>query len=470
MLDKNTKFPDSVQSYLIHYFNNGGFNRELSSWLWVFRFYWLAIIFTFLILISLVIYLKPISFEKIYLANGQYGTTSNIMANEFKKILSKQGLSLELITTVGLEEGFFLLEDDKSKVNASLYPGGLDTYKKFPDIVSLGAIEIAPIWLFYRGPKIDVDDPFTYFSKKKISIGLKGTANNKIFHLLADNLKNDPTISKNILELSYSEAESKLKSGEIDAMFFMQDYESPITQRLLNDPNLNIYSFNLADAYIKKFPFLIKVTIPRGAIDIGKLQPKQEITLLANTINLLIEKNMHASSQWGLLIAAKEINANENNFFAKDGNLPKYLDHSFPLSSVAQIYYQNGVPSIFSYLSVRSATLLYQLWVPLLTIFITFSFFIRKFIQIREFIAEKIIQHSYEQLHLFKNEIETCDSASELHIILGKIDILKKNIQLTWFSFHLAESSLNLDLSIDSIKELVKQKIDHLSKINLSET
>jgi uncharacterized protein len=470
MSDKNAKFPDSVQSYLIRYFNNGGFKREFTSWLWVFRFYWVAIIFTFLILISLVIYLKPISFEKIYLANGQYGTTSNIMANEFEKILSRQGLSLELITTVGLDEGFFLLEDDKSKVNASLYPGGLDTYKKFPDIVSLGAIEIAPIWLFYRGPKIDLDDPFTYFSKKKISIGLKGTANNKIFHLLADNLKNDPSTSKNILELSYSEAESKLKAGQIDAMFFMQDYESPITQRLLNDPNLNIYSFNLADAYIKKFPFLTKVTIPRAAIDISKLHPKQEITLLANTINLLVEKDMHVSSQWGLLMAAKEINANENNFFAKDGNLPKYLDHSFPLSSVAQIYYQNGIPSIFSYLSIRSATLLYQLWVPLLTIFITFSIFIGKFVKIREFISEKIIQHSYEQLHLFKNEIETCDSVPELNFILGKIDMLKRNIKLIWFGSHLAESYLNLDLSIDNIKESGKQKIDHLSKINWSET
>jgi hypothetical protein len=469
MSNKYTEFPVSLHNYLVRYFKNGGFKRELSSWIWVVRFYWFVIFLVIILFIGFVVYLKPISFQKIYLANGQFGTTSNVMANEFKKLLDKQGLNLELVSTVGLDEGFFLLEDDLSKVNASLYPGGLDTYKKFPEIVSLGSVEIAPIWLFYRGSQINTDDPFNYFSTKRISIGLKGTANNRIFHLLANASMKDLSLLRNILELPYAEAEAKLKSGEIDAMFFMQDYESPMTQRLLNDPNLNVYSFNLADAYIKKFPFLIKVAIPVGAIDLPNLRPKQEITLLANTINLLVEKDMHESAQWGLLMAAKEINNNENNFFAKEGDLPKYLDHSFPLSSVAETYYRDGIPTIFSYFSVRSATLLYQLWVPLLTIFITFSIFFSKLIEFREFISDKIMQHSYEQLHLFKNEIESCKTVREVRGILSKVDTLKNNMKTIWFGSHLAESYLNLDLSIDSIKASCEKKIDYLSKANWSE-
>lgn len=464
MSDKNIRFPDSVSGYIAHYLKNGGFKRELSSWLWVVRFYWVAIIFIIIFFIGLIIYLKPISFERIYLANGQFGTTSNVMAGEFEKILQKQGLDLELVQTVGLDEGFFLLEDEKSKVNATLYPGGLDSYKKFPNIVSLGAVEIAPLWLFYRGSEINVDDPFAYFSKKKISIGLKGTANNKIFHMLAQTTIRDQIDFSNILELPYAEAEAKLKSGEIDAVFFMQDYESPITQRLLNDQALNVYSFNLADAYIKKFPFLIKLSIPPGAIDLRNIRPKKEIILLANTINLLVDNKMHESAQWGLLMAAKEINATENNFFAKDGALPKYLDHSFPMSSVAETYYRDGIPTVFSYFSVRSAALIYQLWVPLLTIFITLSLIFSKLIQVREFISEKIMQYSYEQIHLLKNEIEKCCSIDELRVIMNKIDLLKNDIKLIWFGSHLAESYLNLDLSIDSVKESAMMKIDYLSK------
>jgi hypothetical protein len=168
-------------------------------------------------------------------------------------------------------------------------------------------------------------------------------------------------------------------------------------------------------------------------------------------------------------MAAKEINNNENNFFAKEGDLPKYLDHGFPLSSVAQTYYREGIPTVFSYLSVRSATLLYQLWVPLLTIFITFSVFFSKLIEFREFISDKIMQHSYEQLHLFKNEIESCQSVDEVRGILSKIDVLKNNTGTIWFGSHLAESYLNLDLSIDNIKSSCEQKIDSLSKVNWSE-
>ncbi len=79
------------------------------------------------------------------------------------------------------------------------------------------------------------------------------------------------------------------------------------------------------------------------------------------------------------------------------------------------------------------------------------------------------MQHSYEQLHLFKNEIESCKSVDEVRGILSKVDTLKNNMGTIWFGSHLAESYLNLDLSIDSIKASGEQRIDSLSKANWSE-
>ena len=445
--------------YIRHYLRGGGFYRELSTWALIIRYYWIIIFTVLAFIIALIIYLRPISFDKTYLANGQSGTVSNMMANEFKKIFSANGLDLELIGTTGLNEGFYLLEDEKSKVNASFFPAGLDSSKNHPDIASLGSVQTAPIWLFYRGPDISSDDPFSYFAKKKISIGVEGTTNNIIFKLLSKATLPDGDYSEHFLELRYLDAEKKLIAGEIDAMFFVQDFESPIAQRLIKDPNLKLYSFNLADAYIKNFPFLNKVTIPRAAIDIKEVRPRENITLLATTINLLINKDMHPSAQWALMMAAKKVDENGKFFFTAPGTFPKYLDQSFPLSTVAQRYYQDGIPTVFSYLPIKLATIFDQIWVPTLTLFVAFSLFFGKILGLRKLISEKILNNSTERLRDLKQRIDDANTPEMIELTLSKVQALDGKMKAVWCDSSMAWGHIEFEFAIEDIKKSANEKL-----------
>lgn len=433
--------------------------REFSAWLWIVRYYWFMIALAFIGFIALIIYLNPISFSKTYLANGQSGTVAHITGFEYQMIFSEKGLSLELIDTAGLNEGFQLLEERDSKVNASFYPAGLDNAKGHPDIVSLGSIQTAPIWLFYRGSEINTDDPFRYFSTKKISIGIKGTTNNRIFNLLADATLPPGDYSSHFLEMRYLDAEKKLIAGEIDAMFFVQDFESPITQRLLKDPSLQVYNFNLASAYVKNFPFLNTVIIPRGAIDLEKIRPNKDITLLATTINLLIEKDLHASAQWALIMAAKKVDENGKYFFTAPGTFPKYLDKSFPLSQIAERYYQTGIPTVFTYLPLRAATIFDQIWVPTLTIFLSFSLFFGKVLRLRQLISEKILHYSTEKLRMIQIQLDHAESPQKIQALLDHLDGIQIKMKSTWCEPSMAWGHIEFDFAVDDIKNRAKEKL-----------
>lgn len=459
---ENPKF--TFVDHIRHYYINGGFQREISTWIWVARYYWIIIFGGGILLLALIFVLKPISFKTTYLANGQSGTVSNIMSQEFQKIFYKMGLPLKLVNTSGLNEGFTLLEEKGSKVNASFYPAGLDSSNNHPNIVSLGSVQTAPIWLFYRGSEVKTDDPFTYFSTKKISIGNKGTTNHTIFNLLAKATLRDGDYSSNFLELRYLDAEKKLLDGEIDAMFFIQDFESPIAQRLLKDPNIKLYNFNLADAYIKNFPFLSKLIIPRGAIDIKELRPPESITLLATTINLLVENNMHASAQWALLMAAKKVDENGKFFFTAPGTFPKYLDQSFPLSPIAERYYQDGIPTVFSYLPIRLATIFDQIWVQTLTLLVAFSLFFGKLLGLRKLISEKVLNTNTAWLRELKQSLDHAKSTEEINLILEKVRTLNEKMKSVWCEPSFAWGHIEFEFAINEIQKIAQEKIIDLKK------
>jgi hypothetical protein len=57
-------------------------------------------------------------------------------------------------------------------------------------------------------------------------------------------------------------------AGEIDAAFIVTGWESPAIQSLLNDKGIELDSYLYADALIAIFPFLHKLVLPAGFVDL----------------------------------------------------------------------------------------------------------------------------------------------------------------------------------------------------------
>ena len=127
-------------------------------------------------------------------------------------------------------------------------------------------------------------------------------------------------------------------------------------------------SFDLTDAYQRRFPFLTKLTVPHGVIDLVRDLPPDNIRLLAPTANLVVRDDLHPALQTLLLQAAREVHG-RSGFFQDAGEFPSYKDHMLPLSPEAARFYKSGPPFLQRYLPFWLAVLVDRLIVLLIPVF-----------------------------------------------------------------------------------------------------
>lgn len=308
-----------------------------------------------------VVWLRPWPPQKAHLATAQAGSSYSALAESLQKTFEQYGYKLELIETPGLEQGFTQLRDTSNPVDASFVTAGSKRPSEYANLVSLGSIKNAPLWLFYRGAKYG-DNPFIGLSQQRIAVGLPGSTSLSLFtELLRVNGRTLQDAPKAQL-IADAEALQRFRQGELDAVFLVDGVDSATVQSLLAVSGVRVLDFGANQAYVKKIPFLKTVTLPQGSVDLQRMFPPTDLTLLSSTVTLLVEANMHPVHQWLFLKAIKEISAERGAFFSRSGDFPAYLDKSVPLSPVAQIYFDRGIPASFQFLSPWLATLYERLW------------------------------------------------------------------------------------------------------------
>lgn len=230
---------------------------------------------------------------------------------------------------------------------------------------------------------------------------------NRLFHVVEGLNRSEGRPRGRWLQLPNADAATKLIAGEIDAIFLVDAFESETVQRLLADPALCLHDFSLADAYTRKLPFLQKVVVPKGSIDLDQIRPDRDVSLLASPINLLVEKGTHPAVQWALLIAAREAAFNDESVVIESRDFPHHGDRSFPSSSVAKRFYGSGLPGHFYALPLWLATLLDQAWVYLAAVFLVVNPLLKKLDDIRSFNSNAHIDHFYNVLRECDQQIKS---------------------------------------------------------------
>ncbi len=454
---------ENLIRHCINYFQKD-FLRELTKWAHYIRYNIVIILVVLAILIGMLIYINPLPPKQAFLATGQMGSSYKLIGDQIDQFFSGKGIDLVLVDTAGLNEGLEKLRDQKSPVNASFVTSGGANQEDFPDLVSLGSIQYSPIWIFYRGKEVTENNPIDFFGKQRISIGLPNTTTQNIFLKLAHDSKYRNSKPANFYEYSNTDAADKLLSGELDAVFIVDGINSPSVQKLINADNIRIYDFLLADAYEKNFPFLNKLIIPKGGLNLEKVVPKSDIQLIAPTVMLLVEKDMHPVMQWSFMLAAKELGQSKNNFFSKPGFFPKNTDQSFELSPIAKRYYDSGVPPLFKYFPLWLASLIDEVWFYVLSLFAVIYPFKKLFFNFREIPSSYYVEDRYQKLHDLEYIYRSTNDLKELEKNLENLNDLEAEIASAWIEKSKLGNSYTLRNSLARIKNENSKKIETLKK------
>src|SRR5581483_11158517 len=214
------------------------------------------------------------------------------------------------------------------------------------------------LWVFYRGDPIDdVRD----LRGRRIAVGgtESGTRGLALKLLAATGADKPPT------ELVPAEREAaleQLEAGGVDAVFLVSPAEAPLIKKLTATPGIRLISFARADAYVRRFPWLSRLVLPRGVFDLAADVPEHDVILLAPTLNLLARDSLHPALAYLLLRAATEVHGG-SGMLVRAGEFPAPRESGFPISAEARRYYQAGVPFLQRYLPFWAANLVDRLWV-----------------------------------------------------------------------------------------------------------
>lgn len=406
-----------------------GTTQELLSWKKLFRYEWSLVAVLFVLLAILFFSAKPLPPKEINIAAGQVDTSFHQMAKRYAEYFNKHGVTLNLIQTDGSQDNLSKLIE-KNHIQSALLLAGTIQKNQFPNVVSLGSVQQVPLWLFYRGKVYDGDEPFVHFSEKKVSVGGMGSGTNRILNELEALHAPLTHMNTNLLRLKHTEGVNALIKGDIEALAIADGYMSPIIQRLLKAPNLNIYNFSLAPAYVKKVPYLDVVVIPRGALNIEKIYPPKDITMVSSSMTLLVEKDLHPAIQLLFLMASDEFGDARNEFFARPDEFPSYKDHSVPLSTVAKQYFTNG-PSIFiRFLPFWLASFIDRMWFLLLAILTVAFPLIRMMPNYRQTRARIELSTAYEDLRQIEKLLHSAHSETEYQYVMAELEILENEMKM----------------------------------------
>jgi len=298
------------------------------------------------VVISIVIAFNFRAPDNLIMTTGFESGSYAIFGERYQQILARENIHLKLLPSTGSIENLKRLNDKLHRVDVGFVQDGASLPAEANNLVSLGAIGYAPLWVFYRS-----QETLNYLSElkgKRIAIGPEGSGVHK-FALDLLKLNNNATPPTVLLDLSSAAANKALLTGTVDAVMILGAEDNALVKELLYNPGVKLMSFRQAEAYTRIIPALSHVVLPQGILNVSTKMPSQDIHLLAVTTSLIVRNDLHPALIYLLLDAAVEIHSNAG-WVNKRGEFPSLKVLSFPSSNYAERFYKSGRPFLLDYL------------------------------------------------------------------------------------------------------------------------
>ncbi|MCP5268177.1 MAG: TAXI family TRAP transporter solute-binding subunit [Zoogloeaceae bacterium] len=394
-------------------------------------------------------FVEPAPPSTLTITTGSDSGAYFAFANRYAAILKKAGVTLEVRTSAGSVENIERLR--KGEVDVGFVQGGIlppaddaDAY----ELHSLGSMYYEPVWVFYRGNQ-DLRR-LHQLSGKRIAIGADGSGVRGLALQLLE--ANEIPLDDKLRPYAGLDAAEALQQEWVDAAFIIAAPEAPVVQVLLRSPGVRVMSFVQADAYTRRFPFLTKVSMPRGVVDLVRDTPPRDTALLAATANLVVNEKTHPALVSLLLQAATEVHG-KSGFFQRTGDFPAYLDTSFELSDDAKRYYKSGPPFLQRYLPFWAAVFVDRMVVLLLPLVALLLPLMRIAPAIYSWRIRSKVFRLYGELKFLENEVRQDYSIARHREFFERLDRIEE-----------AASNRNVPLAFTDLVYTLREHINLVRK------
>jgi len=415
-----------------------GFNIRLSSLLpsrngsvslWAFVQTVVPIVLICVVLIwALLHFVHSAPPHSLTISSGPKGSNFESIAQRYSRILARNGIKLNVLPSQGSLENLQRMADPKSRVDIALVQSGVTANTdEDDDLESLGGMFYQPLLIFYRSPK--PLQRLSELSSQRITIGPEGSGTRFLALALLKANGIEPGGITTLTNLEGEAARTALLRKQVDAIFLTGDSASSATLReLVHTDGIRLFEFPQADAYVRRFPYLSKLTLPAGAFDLGANLPPDNMSLLAPTVELVAHSNLHPALTDLLIEAATQVHGRAS-LLQTAGQFPNRSIHTFPLSSEAARYYKEGDRSfIYRYLPFWLASLVSRLLIVIVPLLVVIVPSLRYLPVLYRWRIDSRIHHRYGELMQLERETLGALSDERRKELLDRLAAIEKSV------------------------------------------
>jgi TRAP transporter TAXI family solute receptor len=401
-------------------------------------------------------FIKPAPPDQLIISTGGEGGAYQRFAARYKDALATYGITLVEKPSAGSTENLERLRNPDFEVDAAFIQGGTARPGEDDELVSLGDIYYEPLWIFYRDGALSGGDKILDLKGKRVAIGGLGSGTNQLAReLLAANGIDDK--NARLIEAGGLPLVERLRKNEIDAVFAVGPTQSSLIWMLLYTPGVRLMNLTHAEAYTRRFPYLARLTLPRGAIDLSLDIPPHDVQLVSPMATLLVREDMHPALIDLLMQAASEVHG-APGVFQKPREFPRSGHSEFPLSKEADRYYKSGKPFLQRYLPFWAATLIDRMvvmLVPLLAVLIPLFKFAP---QIYGWRVRSRIYRRYGELKFLENRVNEDPGRHTRAEWLEKLETIEKDASTIRTPLTFTDMLYTLRGHIDLVREMILRR------------
>jgi len=340
--------------------------------------------------------------RRIVLATGPVDGLHHELAQRYKAILARNGVTVVERVTSGAEENAQLLRDPASDVDVAFMLGGVVPTAEYKGIEMLASLYFEPLWVFYRGDEAlaQLDD----LRYKRIAIGAPGQGVHAFVEpLLAAN--NITGFNSELVPIGNVEALRALQAGRVDAICLLGAVTSPAVFQALHDTGLKLMSHQRAEAYERRYPHITAMTLPPGTVDLGLRIPEREMKLFGTEAMLVAREGLAPAIVDLLMDAARELHSGQGHF-EKRNAFPSIEQVDLPVSVEADRHVRFGPSLLKRHLPFFVATYVERLVILLVPVLFLIVPLINWLPQLLRWRARSRVYRWYGELALLERDVD----------------------------------------------------------------
>lgn len=370
----------------------------------------------------------------------------------YRERLAREGIDLTVRPTAGSVENIRLLE--KGTVDIAFVQGGTGTGAGAGnELRSLASLYFEPLWVFV-GANTQIGR-LADLRGRRVAVGVEGSGTRAIsLRLLADNGVRQDTAT--LLPLGGSEAAQALLRGRIDAAFLIVAPSADVVRELVGAAHVRLLSFERADAYVVRYRFLSRLTLPQGAVDLAADVPPVDTTLVAPAATLVVRKDFHPALSDLFLRVANAIHS-EPGLFETAGEFPSRQYLEFPISDDARRYFQSGPPFLQRFMPFWAATLVDRLKIMLLPLITLIYPLFKAVPPAYRWRMRRRINRWYRDLDAAEHNLKPGMSDDEVERQLAELDRIEQNVRQLSVPLSYADSVYTLRLHIALLRDELRE-------------